>query len=426
MSAATNGAAAANAFRLLSVRSGALLPFAVQVLALSVPFIIVPYLTRVLDARSFGEFAFCQAFATVGAAVVDYGFQISATRSLAETRDDPAVTRRRSSGILTAKLLIASLYVAAVLAFLPVYPAFFRAPEMIASAIGFAVFQGLNFYWLFAGLQRILLASLLDLGARFVGGLGILLFVRGPQQAWVAVACFAVGNALAFAFAFFFALGLTGFRLSSAEAKKSLLAGRHIFVQSVFGNIYVGATSFFLGLFVSPYFIGTFSAAEKLVRAAQLPLLPFRLVAYPRVVATVGQSREAGRALILRLAGIVLPVMALGSLILFFAAGPIVRLILGPKLAPAADLLRLMAFVPLLSSATDLISVFWLLSNGRDRIVTVIVIAGLACQVLTIVGFAVFWPRWAGAAAVTLSQTVVLLMCLWAIWRGESAKNMKA
>lgn len=323
MSSATNGATPADTTSgLLSGRSGALLPFAVQVLALSVPFVIVPYLTRVLDARSFGEFAFCQAFATVGAAIVDYGFQISATRSLAETRDDPAITRRRSSGILTAKLLIASLYIVAVLAFLPVYPAFFRAPEMIASAIGLAVFQGLNFYWLFAGLQRVLLASLLDLGARFIGGLGILLLVRSPQQAWVAVACFAVGSALAFVVAFFLALAHTGFGFSSTEAKKSLLAGRHIFVQSVFGNIYVGATSFFLGLFVSPYFIGTFSAAEKLVRAAQLPLLPFRLVAYPRVVAAISQSREAGRALILRLASIVLPAMALGSLIFSLPPDP--------------------------------------------------------------------------------------------------------
>jgi len=406
------------AFRFVSGRQHLLLPFGVQVLALSVPFVIVPYLTRVLDARAFGEFAFCQAFAAVGAALVDFGFQISATRSLAEIRGDLAATHRRASGILTAKFLNVLCFIGLVAVFYPVYPAFFQSPKMLASAAGFAIFQGLNFYWFFAGMQRVLTASLFDLFARSLAGTGILLFVHSPSQAWIAVASFAVGNACVFVLALMLAWRTaSGFALSWPEAKRSLAAGRHIFVQTVFGNIYVGATSFILGLFVSPYFVGTFSAAEKLIRAAQLPQLPIRLVAYPRVVVAVARSRDEGRRLILRLAGIVLPIMGLGSSILFLAAGPIVKLVLGSRLAPAADLLRLMAFVPLLSSATDFMSIFWLLSIGRDRTVTAIVIVGLVCQICAILGFSYFWPGWAGAAAVFLSQSIVLLLCLAALRR---------
>jgi polysaccharide transporter, PST family len=404
--------------RALSRRAELVLPFAVQVLALSVPFIIVPYLTRVLTAGAFGEFAFCQAFATIGAAIVDYGFQISATRSLAEIRGDRALAKRRASGILTAKILIALCFIAFAVALYPLYPLFFRAPEMIVSATCFAVFQGLNFYWFFAGLQRVLYASLLDFTARATAGVGILVFVHSPQQVWIAVACFAMGNAAVFVIALVSAwFTASGPKLSFSDAKASLLSGRHIFVQTVFGNIYVGATSFVLGLFVSPYFVGTFSAAEKLIRAAQLPQLPVRLVAYPRVVAAMTRSREAGRTMIVRLACMVLPVMALGSFILFVASGPIVRLVLGPKLAPAAELLRLMAFVPLLASATDFMSVFWLLSIGRDRTVTAIVIASLAGQILAIVVFSWLWPGWAGAAAVILSQSIALVLCLLALRR---------
>jgi PST family polysaccharide transporter len=404
--------------RLFVKHAGLLAPFAVQVLALSMPFVVIPYLTRTLGARAFGEFAFCQAFAAIGTAIVDYGFQISATRSLTEVRGDRTAIGRRASGVLTAKALIASLYTFAALALLPIYPAFFRTPEVMASAIALALFQGLNFYWFFAGLQRVLFASLLDLLARASAALGIVLFVHEPSQAWLAVALFAAGSAASFSLSMILAWPMaSGFMFSWVDAKRSLAAGRHIFVQSVFGNIYVGATSFVLGLFVSPYYVGVFSGAEKLIRAAQLPLLPIRLVFYPGMVAAIGRSREAGRARVLRLAGVVLPVMALGSVILFAAAEPIVKIALGAKLAGAAELLRMMAFVPLLSSATDFISVFWLLSNGRDRAVTHIVVGGLASQVLVIVAGAHFWPGWAGAAAVTSSQAIALLMCLWALGR---------
>ncbi len=399
-------------------------PLAVQVCALAIPFVIIPYLTRVLSAASFGVFAFSQAFAVIGTAIVDYGFQISATRGLAEIRSDQPAVHKRASGVLTAKLSIAVLYVAGMFALWPLFPAFFRSPQLVVAAMAFAAFQGLNFYWFFAGLQRVLTASLLDLLARGLGALGILIFVHRANDTLAAVASLAAGGAVAFAVSLLIAWPkASGFSWSFAEARKSVAGGRHIFVQGLFGNIYVGATSFVLGLFVSPYFVGIFSAAEKLVRAAQLPLLPIRLVFYPKVLAAIGKSREQGRAQLLRLAGFVLPVMALGSCVLFVAAAPIVRLVLGAKLAAAADLLRLMAFVPLLSSATDFISVFWLLSNGRDRIVTAIVVAGLASQILAITILSLVWPRWAGAGAVALSQGIVLLLCLWALQRDARAKT---
>lgn len=398
-------------------------PFAVQVLALAMPFVIIPYLTRTLGAFGFGQFAFCQAFATVGAAVVDYGFQISATRALAQSRDDIAAVTWRSSGVLAAKLLIACLFLAASLAFLPLYPGFFRSPAMIGGAMAFALFQGLNFYWLFAGLQRVLFASMLDLGARFSAVLGILLLVHHPDQTWVAIWCFAGGNAAAFLCACVIARRqLPGLGLSFAAARAALHEGRHIFVQNVFGNIYVGATSFILGLFVSPYFVGVFSGAEKLVRAAQLPLIPMRLAAYPRVLSRIHESREEGAKLVRQLALLVLPVMGAGSLILFFAAEPIVRLLLGPKLQDAAILLRVMAFLPFLSAASDLISTFWLLPTGRDRAVTGIVVASLAGQIGLIALLAQLVPRWAGAAGTTGAQLIALTLCLVCLGLGGTKK----
>jgi polysaccharide transporter, PST family len=399
--------------RWMSGRGHFLWPLTVQVCALAIPFLIIPYLARVLSASSFGAFAFCQAFAVIGTAIVDYGFQISATRDLAEAGGDGRAVRARASGVLTAKATVAVFYALGVLALWPIFPAFFRSPAMVTAATAAAIFQGLNFYWFFAGLQRVLIASLLDLLARSLGAIGILIFVHHSNDALAAVASLAIGNAIAFVASLSIAWRRSrGFSLSFVEAKRSMAAGRHIFVQGLFGNIYVGATSFVLGLFVSPYYVGVFSAAEKLVRAAQLPQLPIRLVFYPKILAAIGRSPEAGKAQLLRLAGFVLPVMAFGSFILFVAAEPIVRLALGANLAPAANLLRLMAIVPLLASATDFISVFWLLANGRDRMVTWIVVGGLASQTLTIIVFAVLWPGWAGATAIVLSQATALAMCV--------------
>jgi polysaccharide transporter, PST family len=161
------------------------------------------------------------------------------------------------------------------------------------------------------------------------------------------------------------------------------------------------------------------------VRVAQLPMMPFRLTAYPRVLARLNESRQAGKELVLRLAAVLLPAMAIGSLVLFLGSDFIVRLILGPQMMPAAHLLRLMALLPLLSAASDILSIFWLLPNGRDRVVTAIVVTGLVAQIGTIALLAVSRPATAGAIAVTAAQLIAFLLCTWFVWREVREKTGK-
>ena len=140
--------------------------YGVQVCTYALPLLTFPYLARVLGPSGWGVVVFAQAIGEVIASVVEYGFDISAARDTSRHRNEPKHLSALISGVLGAKVLLAALCIAAA-----IFSRRFThhvAPSLAlfwASTI-WGVCQGINMLWYFQGLERMRLASMLEISGQ--------------------------------------------------------------------------------------------------------------------------------------------------------------------------------------------------------------------------------------------------------------------
>src|SRR5258708_12091249 len=89
--------------------------YGVQAATYALPLLTFPYLARVLGPSGWGIVVFAQAIGAVIASVVEYGFDISASRETSRQRNEPERLSALISGVLGAKVLLAVLCIGGAL-----------------------------------------------------------------------------------------------------------------------------------------------------------------------------------------------------------------------------------------------------------------------------------------------------------------------
>ena len=97
------------------------------------PLLTLPYLTRVLGPVSWGLLAMVQSFAQYLALLVEYGFNLSATREVARHRDDRSHLASLLAGVTGAKGVLSGLTIFLALAAYEWIPNFRDSAALLAS-----------------------------------------------------------------------------------------------------------------------------------------------------------------------------------------------------------------------------------------------------------------------------------------------------
>lgn len=376
----------------------------------ALPLITLPYLLHVLGPGNFGRVAFAQAFIAYFAVLADYGFNLSATKRVAQIRDDP---RRLSRLVLSIFIVKTAMMITGFLIMLTVVWAVpsWRANMMLYVVSFLAVLGGVIFpVWLFQGLERMRQAVFLSLSARVVTVAAIFLFVKQPEDYQLVAGIQASAGVVAGVGALFVfpTLVTEVWQVPGwADIRETITDGWHLFVSNVATNLYTSSNVFILGLLTAPAVVGQFAAAEKLVKAVTSLLSPVSQAFYPYVARTAALSSndalEINRRL-LRLQGAF--TFALSILLLLFAK-PIVLIVFGDLFKPAIALVQVMAFLPFLIGVSNVLGIQTMLNFGLTRVFSrVLILLGIVNLILLFV----LVPRWdalGAAVSVVFSEFVV-------------------
>jgi PST family polysaccharide transporter len=75
-----------------------------------VPIVLLPYLVNVLGLTQFGLLSFALAIGVYFSSMMQYGYNISAVRTIARVRDDPSQLTISFSELLISSILICVLF----------------------------------------------------------------------------------------------------------------------------------------------------------------------------------------------------------------------------------------------------------------------------------------------------------------------------
>jgi PST family polysaccharide transporter len=341
--------------------------YGVQICTYALPLITFPYLARVLGPSGWGSVVFSQAIGSVIAIFVEYGFDISASRETSRHRDEPGRLSQLISGVLGAKFVLAALCVAGAV--------FSRrythhvAPSLALfwSSTIWGVCQGINMLWYFQGLERMRLASALEIGGKVVATLSIFLLVRNPDDGWKVMAAQCVGCVVAHGVTVVLAYREVGFtwpRFSSVL--QALRLGWSMFLFRAAQGLTGSLNGLVLGSVASMAALGQYAGAERISRIFQQGLWPVNQALYPKLTKQMEDNRHGAMKMVR------MSIFFLGSLgllfgtSLYFGAPLLVHVALGHAFQGSVPALRVFSLWIPLTALCTVITFQLLLPNQLD------------------------------------------------------------
>jgi polysaccharide transporter, PST family len=378
--------------------------YGVQICTYALPLITFPYLARVLGPSGWGSVVFAQAIGAVIAVFVEYGFDLSASRETSRHRNEPRLLSELISGVLGAKVLLAALCICGA-----VFSRRFThhvAPSLALfwSSTIWGVCQGINMLWYFQGLERMRLASALEIGGKVVATLSIFVLVHNPNDGWKVMAAQCVGCVVAHGVTVVLAYREVGFVWPTlSSVLHALRLGWSMFLFRAVQGLTGSLNGLVLGWVAPMAALGQYAGAERISRVFQQGLWPINQALYPNLTKQMRDNRHDAMKMVR------LSIFLLGSLgllfglILFLGAPLLVHVVLGDAFHGSISALRVFAlWIPLIALSTVIIFQL-LLPNQMDDQFNVVVftagILGFGCALLLAPGFQAVGIAWSVVVA---------------------------
>lgn len=352
---------------------------ALQVVSLLLPLASIPYLARVLRPEAWGAVLIAQSLAIILTMLLEFGFNLSATREVARSRDDASAVARVVANVTAAKallLVMCALGGAIGMLFVPQLSAH---PGFVLLALVIALSQGMTPTWYFQGVERLPVFTATELAGRLLMTAGIFATVRAPSDSWQVLAWQACFSAVACAINLRRMYKDVAFVAPSAHgAWDALRMSWGLFLFRATVSLYTTANVIILNIFVSSAQIALYGGAERLSKALLGILGAVPQAVFPRISHLVKADRDAAKRLARISATVTVGTSILLCVGLIVAAPLVIRLVLGAGYEGSVPLLRLLALLVPIITISGALGIQWMLPLGMDRpFMRIVAIAGI-------------------------------------------------
>jgi polysaccharide transporter, PST family len=392
--------------------------YMVQACRKLLPLVILPYLARVLGPAGWGNVAFAQGVGEFIAIFVEFGFILSATRDLAQSRGSKGECGRIAAGTFGAQAILATIGVLVAVVVSSQVPLLRSHPRLLCAGLVYGVAQGMMPTWLFQGLERMTLAAFLEIASKVAGLGAVFLFVHSPSDEWKVLFFQSLAPMVSLLAGIWVAQRhLTLYMPSFDMVLDSIKAGWKMFLLRSGLATYSSANVLILALFAPAGVVGYYASAEKVSRAVVGLLLPIRDAFYPRLSQLAAHSVKEGQRLTRISAYIEIAAGFLLSVVTFAGAHLIVRLVFGQTFEPAVPILQILALLPFITSLSDAIGLQSLLPAGKESLVMIAIVAGGLVNMAFAVMLAPRFMAEGMAISVVLAEAAVCAVLMFIVAR---------
>ncbi|SAK95962.1 polysaccharide biosynthesis protein [Caballeronia fortuita] len=374
------------------------------------PLLTLPWLARVLGPSGYGRLSFGLAFIAYFISITNYSFSLTATPKISINRESREMRSKIFwETILTqAALAVAGFFVVIVLtSFIPYLE---ENRELLIIGYGQAVGAMLIPTWYFQGIEDLGMLSLFVFIGRALSIPAMYLFVREHDDVYIAMAVNALVplvSGIAICTYLYFRREIDFVRVSLKTIGARLKDGWSVFIATSIVDIYASSNIVLLTFISGNVAAGYFAAGDKLIRAALNMLQPLKTAAYPRVSFLMHHAKDDAFAFLRKMFVVQGLIVSLISVCIFFGAPLAVKLLYGPKFLPTVEVLRWMAFVPLMVGLTDLFGVQTMLPLGMKAQFSRVLMASAVLNFSLLAVLAKLFGEQGAAATVLVVETLV-------------------
>ena len=339
------------------------------------PLITLPYLTRVLSKECYGTVSYVKAIMQYMQVVVDFGFLLSATKDVVNSKEDKSKLAYVVGNTLLAKLLLVMAALAVLVVMIVVVP--ILRHHILFTLLSFAVvaMTCLLMDFLFRGLEEMHIITIRYVLMRSIAAVLTFVFVRSDaNMLWIPVLDI-IGSAAAILLVFAeMKKRNIGIRTEGiGKAFEKLKESAVFFLSGMAATTFNALNTLLIGILVDAEHVAEWSVCMQMVTAVQSMYTPITDGIYPHMV------KNRSWKLIAKTAKLFMTIITAGCVFTFFAARYALLIVGGEKYITAVPLLR--AFIPLLFFSFPAMLYGWpalgAIGKEKETTATTMITAGL-------------------------------------------------
>ena len=384
-----------------------------QLLNMFLPLLVLPFLVRKLGLENFGLLVFSQAFIAYFALILDYGFNISATREISIHKDDSSYISKVFYSVFFIKIFL--LIFSIVLVNVIVFSFELFSENYLLHFITFSMVIGHMLFpvWYFQGVENMKMIAILNVIIKALYTVMIFAFISSSEDLLYAAGLNSAS---------FIAVGIIAFYMASKNLKfvsfdygyiKSFFKeSTTIFVSNFFSSMYAVSNSFLLGIFTNNTLVGIYGSFEKIITALKGLYFPLYQALFPYV------SRKEDKKAIIKKLIVPMGLSGFAMMIVSYAFSEffIHLLYANEELINNIHYFEYMTLIPLLASVNMLFNFLYLNSMKmyRERMYTMIT-AGIANFIIAMMLLSLDFGVLSVVVSYILTEFILLVFGLYAI-----------
>lgn len=384
-----------------------------QVTNLILPLITLPYLVKILGVEKYGLVMFAQAFIQYFVLFTDYGFNLSGTKEVARNSDS---IKKLSSIFIHIQLIKIGLAIISFLLLLfivMIIPRFLVDWDLYLITFGFVLGNVIFPIWFFLGIEEMKYITVLNFIAKIFITIGIFTMIKGPQDYLLVPFLNTLGQISVGIIALYLIFKKYKIRIIIPEFKLLqyyLKDGAFIFLSNISVSLYTVSNTFILGILTNNILVGYYSAAEKLITTINSLINPISQTLFPYINKVIEESKERGMKLIKKIIAIVFVLFFIGSLLILLLSDFIILTFYSDEFLNSIIILKILAFVPMFVSLSNLLGTQILIPLGRNRAFSFIIIIASAFNIILAFILVPIYTYIGTAIGVLISEFIVVLL----------------
>ena len=385
------------------------------------PLVTLPYILHTVGKANYGAYSYVYAVLQYVILFSTYGFNFSATKQISQCREDKETVSRIYNAVIACKSIIAVVLSMLLLLFSRIVFKDETGILMFLYGLGMVVGDIFTPVWLFQGMEKMKYMTIVNASSKILFTILIFIVVRKQEDFELLILLNSSGYLLAGLLSvilvyrqFHLAFHRTTFRDVLLQFKY----GGAVFGSTFGMNLYRNANIIILKQFVSDDLVGIYSAAEKVIKGFQSLISPAAQALFPHLSHRFkGQPIKNNMRLLRKIALPFTAVVIAVTVGVYIFAPVISDILCGKEFVACVPLIRIMTLVILFGEINYLVGIVGLVNmNGQVLFFRSVLITGL----FSVIFMLICTPCWgitAAAWAMSLSEILLLVLCLWSLYQ---------
>lgn len=230
------------------------------------PLITMPYLARVIGADGFGKIAFASAIVVWIQTISDWGFNLTATRDVAQNRNNKEKVSRIFSNVLWARCILTILSGLILLFVVLVVPYLRENADIIF--VTFLLVPGYILFpeWFFQAIERMKYTTIFNLIIKLIFTISVFIFIHKREDYLIQPLLTTIGYLLCGIGALYLIIKKWSYTLYKPELTEILETIRNsvdVFINNLMPNLYNSFSVMLLGFFCGSTANGVYDGGNK-------------------------------------------------------------------------------------------------------------------------------------------------------------------